>query len=223
MAHIGHWIVDYVYMLRGQSTAFLYRKPPGHYLGYVIKNKAPIILIPGILEKWGLLKNLGDKISLEGHPVYIIPKLGYNLKDIPTSAKIVREMIDEKDIKNAVIVTHSKGGLIGKYLLSFFNTDERVTKMISIATPYSGTSLSKYLPVKQVKDFRADSEIIKQLQSHKEVNKRIISISPVFDNHVWEGSLLEGAENITIDEKGHHKILYNRELVNIILKALNRF
>jgi len=220
MVNVRHWIVDYIYMIHGQATAFLYRKPPKHYLGYVIKDKAPVILIPGILEKWGFLKGLGDKISLEGHPVYIIPKLGYNLKDIPKSAKTVREIIEEKDIGNAVIVAHSKGGLIGKYLLSFLNADGRVRKMISIATPYSGTSLVKYLPSKQLKDFRTDSEIIKALQSHKEANKKIISVSPIFDNHVWEGSLLEGAENITVDEKGHHKIIYSKELVNLILRKL---
>jgi len=220
MVHVRHWILDYIYMIHGQVTTFLYRKPPKHYLGYVIKNKIPVILIPGILEKWGFLKNLGDKISLQGHPVYIVPKLGYNLKDISVSAKIVREMIEKKDIRNSVIVAHSKGGLIGKYYLSLLNEDERVSKMISIATPYSGTSLTKYLRSKQVKDLRTDSEIIKELKAHKEVNKSIISVSPIFDNHVWEGSFLEGAENITIDEKGHHKIIYSKELINLILKKL---
>jgi len=210
-------------MLRGQATAFLYRQPPKHYLGYVIENKVPVILIPGILEKWGFLKNLADKISLDGHPVYIIPKLGYNLKDIPTSAKIVRDLIEEKNIVKAVIIAHSKGGLIGKYLLSFFNADGRIMRMISIATPYSGASLAQYLPGKSAKDFKSESEILKQLQSHQEVHKSIISVSPVFDNHVWESSALEGATNITIDEKGHHKILYNKKLVTLILKTLDRF
>lgn len=220
MVHIGHWLIDYIYMAHGQVSTFFYRNPPKHYLEYVKENKNPIILIPGIFEKWAFLKPLADKISLEGHPVYIVPKLGYNLKDIPSSAKIVREMIEENDIKNAVIIAHSKGGLIGKYLLSFFNPDGRVKKMISIATPYSGTALARFLPSKHFKDFRKDSEIIRQLISRKETDGKIVSISPIFDNHVWEGSVLEGAENLTIDEKGHHKIIYNKKLAELILSKL---
>jgi len=222
MKRLGHWIIDYLYMTHGQTIGFLRRKTPKHYLGFVRENKSPVILIPGLLERWGFLKKLGDKISLEGHPVYIVPKLGYNLKDIPTSAKIVREMIEETNIQNAVIVAHSKGGLIGKYLLIHLNDDQAVKGVISIATPYSGSYLIKFLPHKSFRELRTDSKIIHELQSHKEVNKKIISIAPIFDNHIWEGSRLEGAENITVDEKGHHKIIYNKELEKIILTSLSQ-
>jgi hypothetical protein len=94
--------------------------------------------------------------------------------------------------------------------------------MISIATPYSGSSFVKFLPHKFFKELRTDSKIILDLQSHKEVNKKIISIAPIFDNHIWEGSHLEGAENIAVNEKGHHKIIYNKELEKIILTSLSQ-
>ena len=86
-------------MLHGQTISLFYKDAPKHYLGYVKENKTPVILIPGLLEKWGCIKFLGDKISLAGHPVYIIPKLGNNVIDIPSSANIVQAMIEEKDIK----------------------------------------------------------------------------------------------------------------------------
>ena len=207
-------------MLHGQTISLFYKDAPKHYLGYVKENKTPVILIPGLLEKWGCIKFLGDKISLAGHPVYIIPKLGNNVIDIPSSANIVQAMIEEKDIKNAVIVAHSKGGLIGKYLLSFLNPDMRVKRMISISTPYSGSSLVRFLPGKYSKELRTDSDMIKQLQTHKEVNDKIISIAPKFDNHVQEGCYLEGATNITVNEKGHHKIIHSKEMIDLIFTYL---
>jgi pimeloyl-ACP methyl ester carboxylesterase len=222
MKRLGHWIIDYLYLIHGQTVGLLRHKAPKHYLGFVRENKSPVILIPGLLERWGFLKKLGDKISMEGYPVYIVPNLGYNLKDIPACAKIVRELIEKTNIQNAVIVAHSKGGLIGKYLLIHLNDDQRVKRVISIATPYSGSSLIKFLPHKSFRELRTDSKIILDLESHKEVNKKIISIAPVFDNHIWEGSRLEGAKNIAVDEKGHHKIIYNKELEKIILSSLSQ-
>lgn len=226
MAHIGHWIIDYLHMARGGVSMFVHSKPPKHYLGYTLPDKCPVILIPGIFGKWAFLKHLGDKISLSGHPVYVALELGYNIKDIPTSASIVRKIIDTNNIKNCVVVAHSKGGLIGKYLLTYLNSDNRIKGMVSIATPYSGSAIVKLLPpIKWLRDFTTTSEMLRELASHKEVNSKIVSISPEFDNHVWtkEGSYLEGAENIKVNEKGHHKIVYNPEVEKIILSSLKKF
>ena len=117
---IINWVIDYTYMIHGSVTGLLHHKAPAHYLGHIQEGKVPIILIPGVLGRWGFLKNLGDKISLEGHPVYIVQSLKYNLFSIPESAKIIRKIVDtiKKEtphFSNAIIIAHSKGGLIGKY------------------------------------------------------------------------------------------------------------
>ena len=66
-------------MVKGALQGILYHTPPKHYLEYTEEGKVPVILIPGVLCKWSFLKHLGDKMSLAGHPVYIVPELGYNL------------------------------------------------------------------------------------------------------------------------------------------------
>lgn len=216
------WIVDYTHVARGQLAAYVYRNPPKHYLGYVIEGKSPVILLPGIVNKWVFLKRLGDKISLIGHPIYIIPKLHYNLFDISTSANIVRELIDENNLQNVIIIAHSKGGLIGKYLLVHYNLDHRIKNLITIATPFSGSSLAKLVPHKAFKELRPESKIIKDLDSHSQVNHQIISISPIFDNHIPQeaGSFLRGAKNIQVSVHGHHKILFAKEVENEVLKLI---
>lgn len=222
MGNISDWVSDYLHLIKGTTIMYLTRTPPKHYLGQVDINKAPVILVPGVLGRWAFFKDLGDKISLKNHAVYIVPELGNNLKDIPKSAEIVREVIDKNNIKNGIIVAHSKGGLIGKYLLTYLNSDNRIKKMISIATPYSGSSMAKIIPYPPFKELLPRSKIIEDLKSHSEANSKIISISPIFDNHVWakEGSFLEGAKNITINERGHHKILFNKELQETVLSSL---
>ncbi len=53
---------------------------------------------------------------------------------------------------------------------------------------------------------------------NKEVNRHIVSIFGVFDNHVWpENSCkLEGAKNIQVDAHGHHAILFDKSVRTIV-------
>lgn len=246
---IGHWAVDYVYMLRGRALMMVHKNPPKHYLGYVLPGKAPVILIPGILLRWSFMKHLGDSISLAGHPVYIVPGLKSNLYSIPISAKklraivvriipklarvaprlshsskIVRDFLERYNIKEAVLVAHSKGGLIGKYLLVHDNQDHRVKGMVAIATPFSGSSLARLISHGSFKELRADSKILHDLASHPSVNQQIISLIPQFDNHVWaeKGSFLEGADNIVVDVSGHHRILFDTHVREKVLESIER-
>jgi len=221
------WVVDYGYMIHGSVTSLIYHKPPKHYLDYVLENKVPVILVPGILGKWGFMKTLGDKISLAGHPVYIVPELGYNLFKIPDSTKKLRDVIEKIDtkkdnLKGVILIAHSKGGLIGKYLLAHQNQDNKVLGLISVATPFSGSSMAKLLPLDSIQELNTDSKIILDLEKHTEVNNKIISICPEYDNHVWaeKGSYLDGAKNIGVNVHGHHKVIFDKNVEDIVLKYI---
>ena len=222
MKNIFYWIVDYYYLLYGYLLMLIHKNPPGHFLNFVLKGKAPIILIPGISNKWGFLKHLGDRISHKGHPVYVASKLQFNFFDIPTSAKIVREIIDDNKLENVVLIAHSKGGLIGKYLLIHENKDNKIKGLIAIATPFSGSTLAKIFSRKSHGELAPESKIIQELDSQKEVNSKIVSIMPQFDNHVWseKGSFLEGAVNIKVAVKGHHKIVFDKDVIKKIIELI---
>lgn len=249
LKRVGHWTVDYAYMFRGMGLMYYHHNPPKHYLEYTLPGKCPVILIPGILEKWGFMKQFGDRISLQRHPVYVIPELGMNLTDIPFAArkikqlirevlphfghnvpnldlraKQVRKFLEKYNITGAVIVAHSKGGLIGKYILAHYNQDHKILGMIAIATPFNGSPLAKMIMHPAFKDLTPASKILEDLEAHTSVNKEIISIIPEFDNHVWgkRGSFLEGGTNIYVDVKGHHKILFSRKVQNLVLESIEK-
>ena len=217
-----YWIIDYFYLLLGNLLMLIHKNPPKHYLDFVVKGKVPIILIPGISNKWGFLKKLADTISHLGHAVYVVDELGSNLFDIPSSAKIVRTIIDENKLKKVILIGHSKGGVIGKYLLVHNNKDHKVIRLIAIAAPFSGTSIANHLPYKSFKELSPKSKIIQELDSNSKVNSKIISIMPEFDNHVWseKGSHLEGALNIKVPIKGHHKIVFDKDVIKKITELL---
>jgi len=239
----GAWIIDYGYMVRGALATVIHREPPKHYLSYTKEGKVPVILIPGILGKWSFMKKLGDAISLHGHPVYVVPELGYNIFNVPTSAKTVqaivahvvpkvsrgsqavRNFIEKENISGAVLVAHSKGGLIGKYLLAHHNADHRVLGMVAIATPFSGSAMAKLIPHDAFQELKNDSQIILDLQQHTEANKKIISIIPEYDNHVWaeQGSFLVGAaENREVPVMDHHKVLFDQGVLQVVLESIEK-
>ena len=222
--HFKHWVKDYLHAAHKQSWAFIYRKPPGHYLGHIVEGKRPIILIPGVFEKWHFLKFIADPLSLKGHPIYALEHIGYNTKEIRHTANLVQELIKEKGLKNVIIIAHSKGGLIAKYILAFHNQDKRVEKAIAIATPFGGSHITKLIPHKAVKELAPEHEIIRTLSEKKVVNKKILSIFGVFDNHVWPESScrLEGAKNIQVQVHGHHKILFDKQVREIIISEVEK-
>lgn len=236
-------------MIRGAIGTIFYITPPSHYLGYIVSGKVPVILIPGILGKWSFMKSLGDHISLQGHPVYIVPGLKYNLFNIPSSSGILRAIvnkefsqadkvhphitngagtienfIEKEDLRGVVLVAHSKGGLIGKYFLIHHNRKHKVLGMIAIATPFSGSAMAKLLPLEPIKELDVDSEIIHDIERHKAVNRKIVSVRPEYDNHVWaeKGSYLEGAHNIVVPVHGHHKVIFDKEVQKVVIDAIEK-
>lgn len=217
-----HWIHDYFYAIRGEAHSYIYRKPPTHYLSHRVANKCPVILIPGLHERWNVFSRLAHEISQLGHPIYVITDLGRNIKDIPSSGKLVHELMDQEDIKNAVVIAHSKGGLIGKFCLANCNSDHRIKKLITIATPFGGVAPVKYIPIRHFKELSPGSKIIEELKACVHVNRDIVSIYPVFDNHIWplSSAHLDGATNIQVPVHGHHKILHSKLVLEKILKIL---
>ncbi len=225
MRKIFYWIIDYYYLLLGKLLMYFYKAPPKQYLGYVVKGKNPVILIPGNSNKWGFLKKLGDTVSDLGHAVYIPHKLGSNLFDIPTSAKIVREIIDNNNLKKVILIGHSKGGLVGKYILIHKNQDNKVNRLIAIGAPFSGSDIVTHLPFRSFQELSPKSKIIQEMNSNFKVNSKIVSIMPEFDNHVWsdKGSYLEGALNIKLPIKGHHKIVFDKMSISKIAGQIEKF
>lgn len=218
-----HWFIDYLYMVYGAIVSHFHLAPPKHYLEYVVAGKVPVIIIPGVFNRWSFMKKIADEISSEGHPVHVVSGLGYNLFSIPKSSDQVASIIEKEDVHNVVIVSHSKGGLIGKHVLVHHNSDNRILGMVSIATPYSGSEMAKLLPISPLNELRTGGDIISDLHLNTVVNSNIVSLIPEYDNHVWavEGCYLEGAKNIQVKVHGHHKVLYDEHVITTVISSID--
>ncbi len=189
------WAADYLWAAAvWGSTAWAPADPSRYTTG----EKGPVVVLPGVYESWQFARPLINFLHRNGYPVHVVPELGSNRGPIATGARNLLEMLKRHDLKDVVLVAHSKGGLIGKVALRH-DCEHRINSMISIATPYHSSSRIKLLPLPALRELQD----LGDLGEPDPINSRIISLAPEFDEHVPEGSVLPGARNITLPVQGH--------------------
>lgn len=166
-------------------------------------SRRPVLAVPGVYETWRFMLPLVRLLHEGGHPVHVLPDLAHNSRPIADSAELVMGIVDRLDLEDVFVVAHSKGGLIGKYAMVRLDPAERITRMLAVATPFSGSRLATIAPSRALRAFRADDPITRLLVAEAEVNSRITSIYPAQDPLVPEGSELPGADNIRLPIGGH--------------------
>jgi pimeloyl-ACP methyl ester carboxylesterase len=212
------WANDYVYAAHRQLRGpFEWRTAHRFASG----ERAPVVLLAGVVEPWTMLLPVAERLHQAGHPVLVVPELALNLASVRDAAALARAAIIERDLHKVILVAHSKGGLVGKRLL-IDDTEGRIAALIAIATPFHGSSLARLLPTPAISALRPDDPVIQELTSSAHVNSRITSIYPAFDPHVPESSRLEGATNIELAVMGHFRLLRDPELLDAVVAAAER-
>ncbi|MFH0890876.1 MAG: hypothetical protein V1856_02500 [Candidatus Liptonbacteria bacterium] len=215
------WSEDWKYIAKGELDSLRSSRPPADYLGFIKKGYPPVILVPGITRKWGFLKSLADKISRTGYPVYAVPELGRNVIPIPRAARIIEQLLASQNIKGGILLGHSKGGLIAKYILAHSPERGRVRAVIAIATPFYGSKMARLALSRAYQEITPESKIIRELALHKSINRKIYSIIPIYDNLLPQhSSYLPGAHNLIVYSRGHHTILFEPKTIRLILGIL---
>lgn len=215
------WLLDYAYVVRVEALSLVRRRPPASYLEGDTTLPA-IILIPGIYESWYFMKPIGDVLSRVGYSVHIIDGLGYNRGSVDAMASVVAEYVKQHALTDCVIVAHSKGGLIGKYLLIHHNQNDAIKQLVTLNTPFSGSVYARLVPFRRVRIFKPDSKVLTLLAADSKANRKITSIYGRFDPHIPGGSPLEGAHNVRLSTSGHFQIMTDPRVHRAVLQAIQK-
>jgi len=200
------WVLDYAYVGWWQVVGFFLRVNPKRYRNGR-DDRAPILILPGIYERWQFLRPVIERLHKEGHPVHVVTTLGYNRGEVTAGAKLARTYLEQHDLRGVVIVAHSKGGLIGKQLMAFEDPEQRIESMVAINTPFGGSRYARFFPGRAIRAFVSTNETLLALTKREEINPRITSIFAEFDPHIPEGSALVNARNMKMEIGGHFRIL----------------
>jgi pimeloyl-ACP methyl ester carboxylesterase len=198
------WLLDYVYVVTWQVRGSLSRAQPGDYTDGTL---APVLILPGIYETWQFMRPLIDELHDRGHPVHVVSALRRNSRPVASSAQLVAAYLDSQHLDVVTIVAHSKGGLIGKYLMTLPGMERRITGMVAVSTPFSGSRYARFLVIPSLRAFARNDPGLLALAKEQRVNSRILSVFGKFDPHIPEGSVLPGARNLQVDVGGHFRVL----------------
>ncbi|MFT4110931.1 esterase/lipase family protein [Propionicimonas sp.] len=164
----------------------------------------PVVVVPGVYEDWRFLRPLIVGLHRAGHAVHVIPALGRNRAPIATGAHALLRLVAERDLRDVVVVGHSKGGLVGKLAL-MADDGHRIGSLVAVCTPFHGSRRSHLLPLRSLRPLVPGHPTLATLGRPGAVNARITSIASRFDEHVPEGSELEGARNVRLRLTGHFR------------------
>jgi len=181
-----------------------------------------IVVLPGILENPRYLTPLITYLRARGHRVVLVYSLGFNLHSLEASVERVLAELTHGGVRDAVIVAHSKGGLIGKALLLDPRSEGVLVGMVAVATPFSGSLLwpraqrSAAVSGSPLGLFHPENPELTRLRSEGAVNARIVSLAPGYDQVVPGGSHLEGAVNEALPVEGHFRAVRDPACLAII-------
>ncbi len=217
------WFLDYAYVGFWQVHGFLFRTDAGGYLKDVDPGARPVLLLPGVYERWQFMRPIAERLHHRGHPIHVVATLGYNRGSVAKMASLVNDYLRGHDLRDVFIVAHSKGGLIGKYVMSDdegHNDDGgRVAGMATINTPFAGSVYARFFLLPSIRAFAPANKVLRGLAENQAVNRRIVSIYSAWDPHIPGGSYLPGADNIVLEFFGHFRVIADPELLAAVEHA----
>ena len=210
---------DWLYAVRWQLRSLRrgalpedYRTAPG--------DGVPVVLVPGVYESWRFLQPLLEALHRGGHPVHVLDVLGFNSGEVPEAALAVRAYVESTGLPRVALVTHSKGGLIGKQLLAHHDADGLVDRLVAVNAPFSGSTRARWLPLRAVRVFVPGGPLLRELDAARSVNAMITSVYSAVDPNIPGTSRLEGATNVEVDTVGHFRVLSDPRAQAAVLAAL---
>lgn len=218
LTRVGWVLRDYGFGFRRRLVQFTTSRPPERW-----RTGDPdlpeVLLVPGVHEHWSFLIPLADALNRAGHRIAVVHGLGMNRRSVPDTSRLLQRALARVTPPAAgrVIVAHSKGGLIGKHLLTDLvrgsgplgtaGADRLdVRGAVTLATPYAGSARARWFFDPSMRAFLPTDVTIVELQRDATVNAHIVSIFGTLDAHVPEGSALSGATNVIVPAAGHFRL-----------------
>jgi alpha-beta hydrolase superfamily lysophospholipase len=211
------WAQDYAYAAAWQLRAAVDRTDP---VVYATGDRVPLVVLPGVYETWRFLQPLIAELHARGHPVHVVAPARRNERPVGELAALAADVLVDRALHDAVLVAHSKGGLVGKTLMTRSDAGRRIRGMVAVATPFGGSRYARWMVGRTLRSFAPADATIRALTRETAVNARIVSIYGRFDPHIPERSELAGAKNVELETGGHFRILaHPRVIAEVVAMA----
>ncbi|MHA7987017.1 esterase/lipase family protein [Rathayibacter sp. CAU 1779] len=182
---------------------------------------SPVLLLPGVHESPRFLDPFAALALANRRPPHVIIALHRNVRPITRTALETADYLERHDLNDVLIIAHSKGGLVGKQVMTWERTSGRIRGMVAVATPFSGSVFATRAPLRSLRDFSPADETLLELAANRTANRAIVSTFPDFDPQIPGGSRLPDAlANVRLPTAGHFRVLAEPELWALLRRVL---
>lgn len=219
MNFLTGFIEDIYHIIKNFITTVILKSPPVEWLQ--VDSKYNVLIIPGFGANWEAFFDIAQELYELKLKIHVVQEVN-PYESIKTSGEKILNYVNNNKLDNLIIVSHSKGSLITKYILD--NSTEitnDVLLVITIGAPFQGAKAAHYFvgnPL-NLKEISPDSNYVKNLRTDN--NEKIVNLIPKRNFRTIGRSQLKGAENILIDCYGHSNFLHKKEVIEKIKSIIN--
>lgn len=191
------------------------------------RNEPPVLIVPGFMGPAFLLFPLATFLRLHGRTVrqmITFPALG-GVREI--ASRVEREieaLRRETGAERVDVVTHSMGGLAGRYYMLKLGGHRFVRRFVSIATPHHGTNWAHLGFTQSLKDMVPGNPLLRELAPEIPVpGVKCLNIRAGWDQIVWprdHGRWGEHATEYELPFAEHWAVQADVRLLALVLTEL---
>jgi predicted alpha/beta hydrolase family esterase len=191
----------------------------------------PVLLVHGVIDNRSIFTVLRRSLRRAG--IDQVHTTNYSLltNDVRTAAArlalAVEELCAVTGRPRIRLVGHSLGGLIARYYVQRLGGDERVSTLVTLATPHLGTQLARLVPLRLTRQLRPGSELLTELAGPAAgCRTRMVAVYSRHDEVVIPGQYARldhpdlNAENIEINAVGHQSMVIDARVLTAVASAL---
>jgi len=168
---------------------------------------------------WWLLRRRLEAAGCTVATISLFPPFTSMGKMVPQLHDRIEAVCRETGSKKLILLGHSMGGLICRSYLARHG-HERVSALITLATPNAGTRLARYGIGQNAREMQVDSLWLRDMAVEKPGVPAIAFRNPC-DNYVMpqDNQRLPGARNVDLPPVGHIAMLYDRRVAALVVDA----
>ena len=182
----------------------------------------PLLLVHGYNCSRGVWWLLRRQLEAAGHTVATVslaPPYTNIGKLVPQLAQRIENVCQATGADRVVLVAHSMGGLVCRSFLARHGSD-RVERLITIASPHSGSELARIGIGKNAREMEPGSLWLKDL-TQAGLPVPAVAIRTPHDNFVMpqDNQRLPGAIDVALEGIGHLAVLFTRRTTAELIAA----
>ncbi|HQR59281.1 MAG TPA: alpha/beta fold hydrolase [Azonexus sp.] len=182
----------------------------------------PLLLVHGYTCSRGVWWLLRRQLEAAGHTVATVslaPPYTNIGKLVPQLAQRIENVCQATGADRVVLVAHSMGGLVCRSFLARHGSD-RVERLITIASPHSGSELARIGIGKNAREMEPGSLWLKDL-AQAGLPVPAVAIRTPHDNFVMpqDNQRLPGAIDVALEGIGHLAVLFTRRTTAELIAA----